>query len=72
MCGTGYGKVEHLAVVQQDAGERADAGAGQRPVVRAAAAAQPAAGAIDGEAGHEHGVARGDSVETQRLSGRLE
>ena len=72
VCSPGNRKVEHLAVVEQDAGEGAGADAGESPVVRAAAAAESAATAIDGEAGHEHRVARGDGVEAELLAGRLE
>ena len=71
-CGsTGHVEAD-LVVVQQHAGEGADGHPAERPVVGAAAAAEPVAGRGDGEARHQDDVGGGDRVDAQPRTGRLE
>ena len=65
-------RVEQLVVEQQRAHERADRDAGERPVVGAAAASEPHAGAVHRQRRHQHHVGGGDRLAPEPRTGRLE
>ena len=64
-------RVTYFAVVEEGHHRRFRCYPGQRPVIRAAAAAQPYPGPVHGQRGYQYKIHSGDGVEPEQSAGRL-